>query len=89
MLSSIVQMCSSGFTKLEQEEMMRGWFAKRSTKGFDRAVEQSCDSVRAKAGWISRDGGDVEGWLKKEGYLGGEKRSFEGFGWFDGKMVEW
>lgn len=71
MLSSIVQMCSSGFTKLEQEEMVRGWFAKRSTKGFDRAVEQSCDSVRAKAGWVSRDGGDVEGWLKKEGYLGG------------------
>ena len=69
MLSSIVQMCSSGFTSEKQEEMVRKWFEGRSTKGFDRAVEQSCDAVRAKAGWIQRDGGDVQGWLKGEGYL--------------------
>ena len=39
-------------------------------QGFDRALEQSKDSIRAKASWLGRDRGDVEGWLRGEGYLG-------------------
>jgi aminopeptidase 2 len=44
-------------------------------QGFDRAIEQSLDSIRAKASWLDRDRGDVEEWLKGNGLLGrgGEK----------------
>ncbi|KAL8747884.1 MAG: hypothetical protein Q9190_000270 [Brigantiaea leucoxantha] len=69
MLSTVVQMCTSGFTSDEQLAMVRRWFEGRSTKGFDRALEQSSDSVRAKAKWLARDRGDVQGWLEKEGFV--------------------
>ncbi|KAL9605149.1 MAG: hypothetical protein Q9219_000083 [cf. Caloplaca sp. 3 TL-2023] len=69
MLSNIVQLCTSGFTTEERLKEVQAWFAERSTKGFDRALDQSCDAVTAKAKWLARDTGDVEGWLKKEGFL--------------------
>ena len=72
MLSSIVQMCTSGFTSEEQLKDVRAFFDGKSTKGFDRALEQSSDSIRAKAGWLKRDKADVEEWLKENGYLGKE-----------------
>lgn len=40
------------------------------TQGFDRALDQSKDSIRAKASWLDRDREDVESWLKSNGYLG-------------------
>lgn len=73
MLSSIVQMCTSGFTSEEQLKRVHAFFDGKSTKGFDRALEQSSDSIKAKAGWLRRDRGDVEGWLKENGYLGNGK----------------
>ncbi|KAI4206462.1 MAG: hypothetical protein LQ346_001088 [Caloplaca aetnensis] len=72
MLSNVVQICTSGFTTDEQLKEVQAWFEGRSTKGFDRALEQSFDAVRAKSKWLARDVGDVEGWLKKEGFLGHE-----------------
>ncbi|KAL8799175.1 MAG: hypothetical protein Q9200_007604, partial [Gallowayella weberi] len=59
MLSSVVQMCTSGFTSEEQLGTMQKWFEGRNTKGFDRGLEQSYDSVRAKAKWLGRDRGNV------------------------------
>lgn len=38
-------------------------------QGFDRALEQSLDSVRAKAKWVARDGDDVHGWLESKGFV--------------------
>jgi len=70
MLSSIVQICTSGFTSEEQLKDVRAYFDGKSTKGFDRALEQSSDSVRAKAGWLKRDRSDVEQWLQANEYLG-------------------
>ncbi len=70
MLGSIVQICTSSFTTEEQLKEVRAFFDARSTKGFDRALEQSSDSIRAKASWLARDRGDVEGWLGEHGYLG-------------------
>ncbi len=72
MLGSIVQICTSGFTTEEQLKEMRQFFDGRSTKGFDRALEQSSDSIRAKASWLARDRTDVEGWLGAHGYLGND-----------------
>ncbi|KAI4167566.1 MAG: hypothetical protein LQ343_007105 [Gyalolechia ehrenbergii] len=69
MLSNVVQMCTSGFTSEVQLKEVQEWFKSRSTKGFDRALEQSCDTVRAKAKWLARDKGDVEEWLRKDGFL--------------------
>lgn len=70
MLSSVVQIATSGFTHENQLETFQKWFSERSTKGFDRSLEQSSDAVRAKAKWIARDGKDVEEWLAANGYLG-------------------
>lgn len=42
-----------------------------SQQGFDRALEQSYDSIRAKAQWVERDRRDVEAWLKSNGFLDG------------------
>ncbi|KAL2057248.1 hypothetical protein ABVK25_002301 [Lepraria finkii] len=69
MLSTIVQICTAGFVSEEQLKEVRDWFKEKSTKGFDRALEQSLDSIRAKASWLKRDTGDVEAWLAENGYL--------------------
>ena len=39
------------------------------TQGYDRALEQSLDAIKAKAGWLHRDGDDVKRWLSDNGYL--------------------
>ena len=41
----------------------------KSTKGFDRNLAQSIDSIKAKIGWLGRDASDVEMWLKENKYL--------------------
>nr|OQO21284.1 hypothetical protein B0A51_10340 [Rachicladosporium sp. CCFEE 5018] len=69
LLGSTVSMATSGFTKQEQLEDVEAFFKERSTKGFDRNLAQSIDAVRAKIGWLERDGKDVEDWLKAEKYL--------------------
>lgn len=69
MLSTVVQMCTASFATKEQLKEVEGFFEGRSTKGFDRALEQSKDSIRAKASWLGRDRADVEGWLKMNGFL--------------------
>ena len=38
-------------------------------QGFDRAVEQSLDAIRAKINWLKRDRDDVEQWLGSNSYL--------------------
>lgn len=35
---------------------------------FDQSLAQSLDNVRSKIAWLSRDRGDVAGWLKENGY---------------------
>lgn len=69
MLGSVVAMATSGFTKTEQLRDVEGFFEGKSTKGFDRNLAQSYDAIKAKMGWLERDGKDVEGWLKEEKYL--------------------
>ena len=71
LLSSMVQICTSSFTKTEQEKMVMEFFDSKDRKGFERALGQSLDSVRAKSSWLERDGGDVRAYLEKEGYLDG------------------
>lgn len=69
MLSSVVSICTSGFTSEEQMKDIREFFSKKSTKGYDQALAQSLDAMQAKAKWLERDGDDVKAWLKQKGYL--------------------
>lgn len=69
MLSSVVSICTSSFTRREHIKDIEDFFAQKSTKGFDKALAQSCDAITAKAAWIERDSEDVKSWLKEHGYL--------------------
>lgn len=48
---------------------IEAFFKEKSTKGFDKALAQSLDSISAKAKWVERDGAGVRGWLREHGYL--------------------
>ncbi|KAK1754931.1 peptidase family M1-domain-containing protein [Echria macrotheca] len=69
MLSTVVAICTSGFTKPEQLARVEKFFADKSTNGFDQSLAQSMDAVRSKISWLERDREDVAGWLKENGYL--------------------
>ncbi|RHZ48272.1 hypothetical protein CDV55_100424 [Aspergillus turcosus] len=69
MLGTVVQLCTSSFCTEEQLKDVQAFFENKDTKGYDRAVEQSSDAIRAKIQWLKRDRADVESWLKSNGYL--------------------
>ncbi|KAI1621361.1 aminopeptidase [Exophiala viscosa] len=69
MLSSVVSICAAGFTSEKQLSKVEQFFADKDKKGYDRSLQQSMDSIKAKANWLERDGEDVLGWLKENGYL--------------------
>lgn len=69
MMSSVISISTSSFTHLDQMKDIENFFANKSTKGFDKALAQSCDAIRAKTAWIDRDSEDVKSWLKQHGYL--------------------
>lgn len=69
MLSSVVSICVAGFTSDKQLGAVEKFFQDKDKKGFDRSLQQSMDSIRAKANWLTRDAEDVLGWLKENGYL--------------------
>lgn len=64
MLGSIVTICTSGFTKEADLGRIQKFFKTKSTKGFDQALAQSCDSIRAKSAWLARDREDVKKWVE-------------------------
>ncbi|KAE8366184.1 peptidase family M1-domain-containing protein [Aspergillus caelatus] len=69
MLGTVVQLTTSSFCTESQLKEVEDFFKDKDTKGFDRAVEQSLDAIRAKINWINRDRADVESWLKSNAYL--------------------
>ncbi|BCR83233.1 M1 family metallopeptidase [Aspergillus chevalieri] len=69
MLGTVVQLCTSSFCTEEQLKDVQGFFENKDTKGYDRAVEQTLDAIRAKVHWLKRDRDDVTGWLKANGFL--------------------
>ena len=69
MLGSMVQICTASFTTKEQLEEVQAFFKDKSTKGFERGLDQSLDTIRSKISWLERDGQDVVAFLQKEGYL--------------------
>jgi aminopeptidase 2 len=69
MLSNVVSISTSSFTHREHIEDVKAFFAEKSTKGFDMSLDQSIDSISAKAAWLERDSEDVKQWLKEHKYL--------------------
>lgn len=69
MLGNVVGMCSNNFTTHEKARAVEEFFKNKDTKGYDRALAQSIDSITAKAMWAERDAQDVEDWLKKNKYI--------------------
>lgn len=65
MLSSVVTLCTSGFTKPEQKEKVEAFFVGKATKGFDQGLAQSLDMIQSKISWVQRDYDNVVDWLKK------------------------
>jgi len=69
MLGSVVGMCTNNFTTWDQLKDVENFFKDKDTKGFDRGLAQSMDSIKAKATWTERDTEDVKTWLKEKKYL--------------------
>lgn len=64
MLGTMVSICTSSFTSKEGLERVQKFFSGRSTKGFDQGLAQSCDAIRAKDAWLTRDREDVKQWVE-------------------------
>lgn len=77
LLGSVVIICTSGFTKVEHMDEINRFFKDKDTKGFDQSLARALDSIKAKASWVDRDRGDVQGWLKENGYLSGSQDKSE------------
>ncbi|OXV08639.1 hypothetical protein Egran_03598 [Elaphomyces granulatus] len=73
MLGTLVQISSSSLCTEEQLKDVEAFFGPKDKKGYDRAVEQSLDAIRAKVHWLHRNRDDVESWFRKNGYLVGQK----------------
>ncbi|KAL1861140.1 Aminopeptidase 2 mitochondrial [Paecilomyces lecythidis] len=73
MLGTVVQITTASFCTEKQLKEVEEFFASKDTKGYDRAVEQSLDAIRAKIHWLKRDRSDVENWLKTNGYINEQK----------------
>ncbi|KAK7208464.1 peptidase family M1-domain-containing protein [Myxozyma melibiosi] len=69
MLSSVVSLATGGFAKEADVDDIVKFFESRNTKGYDKGLAQSLESVRSKIKWIERDGENVKAWLKEHGYL--------------------
>lgn len=64
MLGTMVSICTSSFTNKNGLDRVQKFFSERSTKGFDQGLAQSCDAIRAKDAWLSRDREDVKQWVQ-------------------------
>ncbi|KAK2794815.1 Aminopeptidase 2 mitochondrial [Onygenales sp. PD_10] len=73
MLGSVIQLSTGSLCTEAQLNDVETFFKNKDQKGFDRSLQQSLDSIRAKAGWLQRDRQDVETWVKDNGYISAEK----------------
>ena len=71
MLSSVVSMCIARFCDQSRLDEIQQFFKNKEIKGYERALNQSLDGIRANISWLERDNDDVESWLVSNGYLKG------------------
>jgi aminopeptidase 2 len=63
LLDSVVSICTSAFSSLEDLDRVQKFFEGRNTRGFDQTLAQSCDAIKAKAAWLNRDRQDLRDWV--------------------------
>ena len=63
MLGRIVSICICSFTREKDIENISKFFSQRNTKGFEQALAQSLDFIKAKASWLGRDREDIADWV--------------------------
>jgi aminopeptidase N len=68
LVDRMVRVSLPKFTDYETLEEIEKFFAQRSTKGFDRTLEQVKDTIRGRAAYKVRDVEGVRGWLVEHGY---------------------
>lgn len=68
LLDRMVNMSLGKFSDFETLADIEGFFAKRSTKGFDRTLETVKDKIRGRAAYKARDAGVLKEWLEANGY---------------------
>ena len=59
-LSMILRNSISGFTSEEKAQEIEGFFKGKDVSRFDRALNQSLETIRTYAGWVGRDAKDVK-----------------------------
>ncbi|RDL34558.1 Metalloproteases (Zincins), catalytic [Venustampulla echinocandica] len=64
MLGTLVSICTSSFTKKADLERVEKFFDGKSLKGFNQSLAQSCDAIKAKEAWLSRDRQDIKEWVE-------------------------
>ncbi|KAK9465021.1 peptidase family M1-domain-containing protein [Lipomyces arxii] len=69
MLSSVVSLSTGGFASEEAVNEIEQFFSKKNTKGYDKGLAQSLESVGSKIKWVNRDRESVKQWLNENGYL--------------------
>ncbi|SCV67853.1 BQ2448_5464 [Microbotryum intermedium] len=68
-LYKVLEVSIQGFSSTEDVIMIETFFKDENLDGFAYALGQGLEKIRSKAGWLSRDGEDVESWLRGEGYM--------------------
>lgn len=68
-LGRLMQQVVCNFTKEEQRREVEEVFSTKNTRGIDMDLAQALDEIRSKEGWLSRDRGDVESYLRQSGYF--------------------
>ncbi|KAK9475131.1 peptidase family M1-domain-containing protein [Dipodascopsis tothii] len=68
MLSSVVSLSTGGFSTAAAVADVEEFFANRATKGYDKGLAQSLESIRSKIAWVERDDGVLKQWLQENGY---------------------
>lgn len=68
LLSRLVALSTSSLASEPDAADIEAFFAQNGTPAVQRTVAQSVEKVRAAARWVRHDGGDLDAWLKGEGF---------------------
>ncbi|KDE03415.1 hypothetical protein MVLG_06081 [Microbotryum lychnidis-dioicae p1A1 Lamole] len=68
-LFKVIEVSIQGFSSEQDANMIEDFFKDEKLDGFAYALGQGLEKIRSKAGWLKRDGEDVERWLRGEGFM--------------------
>jgi aminopeptidase 2 len=69
LFENIIKLSIELLSSEEDIKDIEKFFANKNCRDFEKAQQQSVESVRANAAWLKRDSKDVENWLRANGYL--------------------